>query len=91
MFLTLTFQNSARPRGPVYNIIINVSSDTSLSLSLSLFSGCSRLLTENTWLAATLSDSGGGLLLSELRDWPNYTRAKELSVSAITVIAQFTF
>lgn len=34
---------------------------------------------------------GGGLLLSELRDWPNYTQAKELSVSAITIIAQFTF
>lgn len=63
-------------------MIISVSSLTSLSPTLA---------EENTWLAAALSDCGGGLLLSELRDWPNYTQAKELSVSAITIIAQSTF
>lgn len=80
---TPTFQDLDWPHSPIY-IIVNVSSSHTRLFYLE------RILQKNTWLAAILSDSGGGIF-SELRDWPNSTQAKDLSVSAITIIAQFTF
>lgn len=80
---TPSFQDLDWPHSPVY-IIVNVSSSHTRLFYLE------RILQKNTWLAAILSDSGGGIF-SELRDWPNSTQAKDLSVSAITIIAQFTF